>query len=138
VAKLLRVVEFLSYKGKRTKYLCDYLGLKDENELLQYFLRRKHDFESHENIADYLKDKGLYDDELFKECCQIYEVVKLNSIKPYPNVDFVLKELKSVGLKLAVVTDALNGNAIKRLKKAKLIDYFDVIVSADMTGKRKA
>ncbi len=47
------------------------------------------------------------------------------------------EELKSRGLKLAVVTDAYNGHAIARLQKTKLLHYFDVIVSVDMTGKKK-
>ncbi len=42
-----------------------------------------------------------------------------------------------MGLKLAVVTDAMNGHALSRLHKAGLIHFFDVIVSADMTGNRK-
>jgi len=42
-----------------------------------------------------------------------------------------------MGLKLAVVTDAMNDHALSRLRKAGLLHLFDVVVSADMTGKRK-
>jgi putative hydrolase of the HAD superfamily len=129
--------DFVEAKIRACKAVCDHLGMDDERELLNYFLRRKHDFESYENIADYLKDKGIYNDKLFEECCKIYEEVKLATIKPYPDVKYVLEKLKKAGLKLAVVTDALNGNATKRLKKAGLFEYFDVIVSADQSGKRK-
>ncbi len=129
--------DFVEAKIRACKAVCDHLGTDDERELLNYFLRRKYDFESYENIADYLKDKGIYNDKLFEECCRIYEKVKLDSIKPYPNVRYVLEKLKNAGLKLAVVTDALNGNAVKRLKKTGLIEHFDVIISADQSGKRK-
>jgi len=129
--------DFVEAKIRACRAVCDHLGMNDERELLNYFLRRKYDFENHENIADYLKDKGIYNDMLFEECCRIYEEVKLSTIEPYPNIKHVLEKLKDAGLKLAVVTDALNGNAVKRLKKAGLIDYFDAIVSADQSGKRK-
>ncbi len=45
--------------------------------------------------------------------------------------------LKEMGLRLAVVTDAFNGHAVKRLEKVVLDHLFDVAVSADMTGKKK-
>jgi len=82
-------------------------------------------------------DKGVYSKERFEECCKIYEEVKLGNIKPYPYVRETLEKLKEMGLKLAVVTDACNGNAIARLQKTNLLHFFDVVVSADMTGKRK-
>jgi putative hydrolase of the HAD superfamily len=36
-----------------------------------------------------------------------------------------------------VVTDAFKINALARLKKSKLERYFDLVVTADMTGKKK-
>lgn len=129
--------DFVEAKIRACKAVCNHINQKDERKLLNYFLRNMHNLEGHDNIADYLRDKGVYSDDLFNECCRIYEEVKLDTIKPYPGVKKVLETLKRVGLKLAVVTDALNGNAVKRLKKAGLIDYFNVIVSADMTGRRK-
>ena len=42
------------------------------------------------------------------------------------------------GLKLGVVTDAHNGNALKRLRKAGLEEYFDAIITRDMSGKAKS
>ncbi len=131
------LVDFVEAKVKACRAVVKRIGCGDANELLQYFLRRRHGFESHENIADYLRDKGVYSDELYKECCRIYEKVKLESIRLYPGIKNVLSSLKQRGIKLAVVTDAENGHAISRLQKADLLKYFDVVVSADMTGKRK-
>lgn len=129
--------DFVEAKLKACRAVVDYLGLKDEWELLNYFLRGKHGFENSRNIADFMLDKGVYSHDRFEECCRIYEEVKLNHIKPYPGVKEVLEELKKAGLKLAVVTDAMNGHALKRLRKAELLHYFDVVVSGDMTGRRK-
>jgi len=131
------LVDFVEAKIKACKAVVERLGCGDADELLQYFLRWKHGFESHENIADYLKDKRIYSEELYRECCEIYDRVKLESITLYPGIKEVLENLRQRGVKLAVVTDAENGHAISRLKKAGLEKYFDVVISADMTGKRK-
>ncbi len=131
------LVDFVDAKIKACEAVVERLGCGDADELLQYFLRWKHGFESHENIADYLKDKRIYSEELYRECCEIYDRVKLESITLYPGIKEVLENLKQKGVKLAVVTDAENGHAISRLKKVSLEKYFDVIISADMTGKRK-
>ncbi len=131
------LVDFIEAKIRACKEVINRICCGDADELLQYFLRRKYSFESHENIADYLRDKGIYSEELYRDCCEIYERVKLESITLYPGIRKVLENLRLKGVKLAVVTDAENCHAISRLKKAGLQKYFDVIVSADMTGKRK-
>jgi len=129
--------DFVEAKIKACKAVVEYLGLDDEWGLLNYFLRRVHGFEDNRNIRDFMLDKGIYSQKKFEECCRIYEGVKLHNIQPYPGVIDVLERLKKMGLKLAVVTDALNGHALKRLQRAELIHFFDVVVSGDMTGKRK-
>ncbi len=129
--------DFVEAKIKACKAVVEYLGLSDEWELLNYFLRRVHGFEDNRNIRDFMQDKGVYSQKKFEVCCQIYEDVKLQNIQPYPGVRDVLERLKKMRLKLAVVTDALNGHALKRLQRAELIHFFDVVVSGDMTGKRK-
>ena len=131
------LVDFVEAKMKACEAVVKRLGSGNAEELLKYFIRKKHGFESHENIADYLRDKGIYSGELYRECCEIYERVKLESIKLYPGIREVLENLKQKGVKLAVVTDAENGHALSRLNKFGLQKYFDVIISADMTGKRK-
>ena len=50
----------------------------------------------------------------------IYDDEKIGAIKPYPHVAETLSALRDRGLKLGVVTDAHNGNALKRLRKAGL------------------
>ncbi|MBE8540164.1 HAD-IA family hydrolase [Geoglobus acetivorans] len=132
------LLDFVEAKLKACRAVIECLGLnEDEHELLNYFLRGVHGFEDVRNIADYMKDRGVYCEEKFGECCEIYERVKLESIEPYPGVGETLERLKKMGLKLAVVTDAMNGHAVGRLKKAGILHYFDVVVSSDMTGKRK-
>jgi putative hydrolase of the HAD superfamily len=105
--------------------------------LLKYFLRPIHGFESHEHIRDFLRDNNCYSEDTFTRCCAIYDDEKVAAITPYPHVAETLSELRGRGLKLAVVTDAHNGNALKRLRKAGLEEYFDAIVTMDMHGKAK-
>jgi len=105
--------------------------------LLRYFLRPAHGFESHENIRDFLTDNNRYSDTAYTRCCAIYDNEKIAAIKPYPHVAETLSALRDRGLKLGVVTDAHNGNALKRLKKAGLEGFFDAIITMDMHGKAK-
>lgn len=132
------LLDFVEAKLKACKAVVEYLGINEnEHELLNYFLRGVHGFEDVRNIADYMRDRGVYCEEKFRECCEIYEKVKLENIKLYPNVRETLEKLKETGIKLAVVTDAMNGHATGRLRKVGVLHYFDVVVSSDMTGKRK-
>jgi len=105
--------------------------------LLKYFLRPIHGFESHENIRDFLNDNNCYSEATFTQCCAIYDEEKIAAIKPYPHVAETLSALRDRGLKLGVVTDAHNGNALKRLRKAGLEEFFDAVITKDMSGKAK-
>ena len=42
-----------------------------------------------------------------------------------------------MGLKLAIITDANSYHALARLTRVELLDYFDLLVAADMTGTKK-
>ena len=105
--------------------------------LLKYFLRPAHGFESHENIRDFLHDNNRFSETAFIRCCVIYDEEKIAAISPYPNVAETLSVLRDRGLKLAVVTDAHNGNALKRLKKAGLEEFFNAVITMEMSGKAK-
>lgn len=131
------LLEFVEAQIEACRCVAKHLGSGSTMGLLDYFLRGIHGVEDHENIADYMKDRGVYDEGKFRECCRIYDEVKLRSIEPYPGVRETLEELRGRGLKLAVVTDAHNGNATARLRKTGLLHLLDVVVSADMAGRKK-
>jgi len=73
----------------------------------------------------------------FTRCCAIYDEDKVVAITPYPYVAETLSALRDRELKLAVVTDAHNGNAQKRLRNAGLEEFFDALIPMDMSGKSK-
>jgi putative hydrolase of the HAD superfamily len=131
------LLEFVEAQIEACRCVVKHLGCGREMELIDYFLRGIHGVEAHENIADYMRDKGVYGEGRFRECCRIYDEVKLRSIEPYPGVRETLETLRGRGLKLAVVTDAHNGNATARLRKTGLLHLLDIVVSADMAGRKK-
>ena len=129
--------DFVKAKLKACRAVVELAGGSDEMELLEYFLDAPGGFEDKGSIAGYLKGKDRYTDDLYKQCRTIYDETKINNISPYKGIKETLAHLRQRGLKLAVVTDASWNDATGRLEKAGLRSFFDIIISADMTGKRK-
>ena len=131
------LLEFGVAKIKACRAVVELVGKSDEMELVHYFLGNDKGFESHENIADYLKDHDLYTDEAFSESCRLYDSIKIDNIEAYDGVHDTLVWLKEKGYKLGVVTDAEKENAVMRLDKLKIHHLFDAVVTLDMTWKKK-
>ncbi len=129
--------DFVEAKLRACDAVVKLVGRTDFMELVDYFLKSGKGIENHGNIADYLRDRDLYSDEIFQESCELYEQVKLANIKPYAGIQETLSRLKAMGLRLAVVTDAFEANARARLAKVGLSNFFEVFVSCDMTGTKK-
>lgn len=130
--KLIACREILSYLGEGDKHLT-----KDPAELFRYFLRGTHGFEDHENIRDYMQERKLFTAQAYRQCCEIYDREKLQNLELYPGVRDTLEELKKLGLRLAVITDADRHHAHARLTRVGLFDFFELLVSADITGTKK-
>jgi len=129
--------DFVRAKREACRSVIDYLGRGDPGTLFSQFLRGVHGFEDHENISDYLNGLGVYDLETFEVCCRIYEDVKLDLVEAYPGVEETLRALQESGIGLAVVTDAESFQARRRLEKTGLIDYFETVVTPDLSGRCK-
>lgn len=128
--KLIACREILHYLGDRN-------FKKDPAELFRYFLRGTYGFEDYENIRDYMQERQLFTAQGYMDCCEIYDREKLQNLKLYPGVRDTLEELKNLGLRLAIITDADRYHACARLTKVGLMDSFELLVSADMTGTKK-
>lgn len=114
------------------------LGLDQGRDLLMYFLRQDgRSFEDWGHIRDFMVDNRVFSEDLFAECCIMYEEVKIRNLTPYPHIEETLLELKEQGLLLSVVTDAYFENAVIRLEKTGLYPIFDEVITADMTGAHK-
>jgi putative hydrolase of the HAD superfamily len=129
--------DLVGAKREACRCVVDYLGAGDPEALFQQFLRGVRGFEDHGNIRDYLEDLGIYEPAAFEVCCRTYEDVKLDMIEAYPGVDETLRRLADAGVGLAVVTDAESFQARRRLDKSGLADHFDVVVTPEVSGKRK-
>lgn len=129
--------DFLEAKLTACKKMVEHLGAGDPEAMLGYFLRGTPGFEDLENIKDYLLDNKLYSEENYETCCRIYETIKLEALVLYPGVKHTLEVLKEERISLALVTDAHSHHATKRLERMQIIEYFDFIVTNDMTGAKK-
>jgi len=113
------------------------VGNDDGNELLSYFLSPVNGYESHENIRQYMNERGIFVDELFKKACRVYETEKLQHIVPYEGVGDTLQLLRSEGYNMGIVTDAHSRDATLRLLKTGLLEFFCCMVSYDMVKVKK-
>jgi HAD superfamily hydrolase (TIGR01549 family) len=76
--------------------------------------------------------------EMFQQASLIeYNRVKFNGISPYPEALDVLRELRGMKLKLAIVTDGPRNKALQRILLARLEDEFDAVVTKDDAGECK-
>jgi putative hydrolase of the HAD superfamily len=117
--------------------VVELVGNDEGNELFSYFLSPAHGYESHENIRQYMNERGIFVDELFKKACRLYETKKLQHIVPYEGVAQTLQVLFSQGYNMGIVTDAYSRDATMRLLKTGLLEFFCCMVSYDMVKVKK-
>jgi len=128
---------FVDAKKAACMQAAQRIGTGDGMELFRYFLRDIHGFEHHDNIRDFMEDRGIRDSAVFEDACRDYDTVKLALIDPYPGVPDTLERLKAAGVKMAVVTDAESSHAYRRLEKVGIRGYFESVITPDVSGKRK-
>ncbi len=129
--------DLVGAKREACRCVVDYLGTGDPETLFLQFLRGVHGFEDHANIRDYLEELGAYQPGTFEVCCRTYEDVKLDLVEAYPGVEETLRCLADAGIGLAIATDAESFQARRRLDKTGLTEYFEVVVTPEVSGRRK-
>jgi putative hydrolase of the HAD superfamily len=117
--------------------VAEHLGQDDGEDLFSYFLTPAHGFESHENIRQYMEERSISVNGIFRTACQVYEKVKLRSIFPYEGIPETLLSLHERGYLMGIVTDAYSRDATLRLEKTGLLPFFCCIVSFDMVKIKK-
>jgi len=128
--------DFVEAKLAACKAVAEALG-GDAEELLRYFARDPTRFEGHANIAEYMAEKGIFEEARYSEICSLYERVKLESVSPYPGIREALSSLKGMGFRLGVATNSTPANAVARLRRTGLIGYFDAVVAAESKDEMK-
>lgn len=133
--------DFVAAKLEACREIISFIWKENVTEepsvLFRYFLRGVYGFEDYENIQDYMKERNIFTAQDYRKCCEIYEREKLQNLELYPAVTDTLDKLKKLGLKLVIITDADNNHALARLTRVGLLNYFDLIVAADITGTKK-
>jgi putative hydrolase of the HAD superfamily len=135
--------DFVAAKHVACREILSFIAKEEENAaedpsiLFGYFLRGIHGFENCENIRDYMLERRLFTPQKYTRCCEIYEREKLQNLELYPGVKDTLNKLKKQSLRLAVITDADSFHALARLARVELLDSFETLVAADMTGTKK-
>jgi putative hydrolase of the HAD superfamily len=117
--------------------VAEHLGRDDGEDLFSYFLTPAHGFESHENIRQYMEERSIPVNGIFRTACQVYEKVKLRSIFPYESIPETLQSLTDRGYLMGIVTDAYSRDATLRLEKTGLLPFFSCLVSFDMVKVKK-
>jgi putative hydrolase of the HAD superfamily len=112
-------------------------GYDDGEELFSYFLTPTHGFESHENIRQYMNERSIPLNGLFRKACLVYETVKLQQIFSYEGVTDTLQSLHTLEYNMGIVTDAHSRDATLRLEKTGLLPFFCCMVSYDMVKVKK-
>lgn len=129
--------DFHFAKTQSCEAVANLAGVGEGMELFRYFMSGTHGFEHHDNIRDFLTDKGIFEPRLYEEACAVYEEVKLASLTLYPGVEETLRLLADEGVSMAIVTDAESSQAEKRLAATGVRDYFDGVMTPDRSGVRK-
>ena len=113
------------------------LGFTEENSLYPYFLRPVHGYESHENILDFIRDRGLPESGSYENARWIYEQEKIRNIILYPGVVDTLNHFQDEGIPMGIITDAHSRDAVRRLEKTGLLPFFSCMVTYDLVGVKK-
>jgi beta-phosphoglucomutase len=95
-------------------------------------------------LQDILTERGRFVNEAYLEKLialksQAYRqrLEEINELPLFPGLEEILVQLQTAQIKLAIVTGALEGEVKAILNRAKLLDYFPVIVAAeDITNSK--
>lgn len=93
--------------------------------------------ESNRALTMFLKKVQQFDHKTLAAGINAYLKTKNDFVKPYSNVEHVLKELKSKGIILSIVTDAPKTKAYQRLLLMGIEPFFNFVVGHEDTGKGK-
>lgn len=131
------LLDFGTAKIAACNSVAAHVGAGTGESLLSYFLLGFHGYESHENIRDFLKDLGVYREDVFLDACRLYERVKIEEIQAFKGVLDTFVILREAHVPIGIITDADLMHAISRLDRIGALQYIDSIVTPDQTGVRK-
>ena len=137
------LIDFMQMKGNSCRAAVQAMmvaGLRmNEEKAFTRLMRTYLDvgIESNRAFTLFLKSMGQFDHKILAAGINAYLKAKTDFVKPYPNVEQVLKELKNKGTTLSIVTDAPKTKAYQRLLLMDIEPFFDYVVGHEDTGKGK-
>ena len=138
------LIDFMTMKRHSCSAAIDAMigaGLKVEHDKASkvlFGLYDKYGLEEKTIFQKFLKKlTGKIDYKILASGIVAYRRVRSGFLEPYPNVDYVLLKLKSMGIKIGIVTDAPKLKAWIRLASMKLSNYFDAVVAFEDTKQLK-
>ncbi len=85
-------------------------------------------------VSLYLAD-GVEGD--FDECTWLYHTLELACISPFEGIEEMLSELKSAGIRLAIISNADRPDMERRMVALGYEQYFELIVTPETFGVKK-
>ena len=150
---LLKSIELLKDKRvieEQEEIITDFISIFNKKRATSFKLARKTKDEfpttlMFSNALTTLKEKGYninhnyIEEEFLEEMAEIYHSCEESEWKPYNETKTTLEALSNISnLKIGLISNHPNHKTIKNLlDNNKLNQYFDVIVTSAMFGKRK-
>jgi putative hydrolase of the HAD superfamily len=129
---------YLQYYGAHIseRTLKSSLGLEKQ----RYLKAKKEDFPEIDLeiiFKTILKKHQLHDPCLSESCCKLFRLLSRERFQLFPDALPVLKEMKSSGYPLALVSDAQKVFALEEVKMLGLDEFFPYVVLSTYLGFRK-
>lgn len=74
---------------------------------------------------------GKYDLSLLPDVEDMYWEFFMHNIELFPNVEYMLKRIRDVGMKVAIVSDGSLSLRIRKVKAAGLLHYVDQVIASE-------
>ncbi len=138
------LVDFMRMKNVAVELAVDYMlnaGLPGEKQSLVkeiFKIYRRTHIESQRALDELIISKlGRLDYKILSAGVIGYQRGRDMSTYPYPKVEFVLKELLKMGMRLGTISDAPAEQCYNRLTRAHLINWMDLVITFDDTQEYK-
>lgn len=138
------LIDFMSMKKLAVKAAVDAMidaGIEMKREEIEkkiYTIYEKEGIEYQFVFDKFLEEEfGFIDPKIKAASIVAYRKVKDGTLSLYPHVFSTLVNLIKMGIKLAVVSDAPELQAWLRLCQFNLQNFFDVIITPEISGAKK-
>ncbi|MBU0457314.1 MAG: HAD-IA family hydrolase [Nanoarchaeota archaeon] len=138
------LIDFMTMKKRCTEAAVTAMvdaGLNMKKEVAykrMFTMYKEHGIEDQRIFEKFLKKyNNKVEYKILSAGIVAYRKVKLGQLTPYPHVRSTLMKLRNKGIKLGVISDAPKLQAWPRLTEMNLVEFFDIVLGYEDTGKLK-